>query len=263
MKNMPKQNGGFFIWKGERGSLEKESPPNTSMFFYELHLHTAETSRCGRSPAADMVKAYYDKGFSGIVVTDHFINGNSYANDPDGWDEKMDVYLRGYQAAKKAGDALGFPVYFGVEYTHLGGNGEDYLLLGLKPENLYKELRNCDKWSIEYLCDAVHALGGIVIRAHPYREAGYIRHPGIERPGLDIDAIEVFNAGNASDDYNRKAMELALREGKPWTAGSDTHHVDTTAAAYVGFEEKPKDYAALCRLIREGKAFVIYRPKNQ
>lgn len=100
MKNMPKQNGGFFIWKGEWGSLEKEIPPNTSMFFYELHLHTAETSRCGRSPAADMVKAYYDKGFSGIVVTDHFINGNSYANDPDGWDEKMDVYLRGYQAAK-------------------------------------------------------------------------------------------------------------------------------------------------------------------
>ncbi|MDO5327692.1 MAG: PHP-associated domain-containing protein [Clostridia bacterium] len=248
----------------ERGG-EKDGSfifPKDIMFYYELHLHTAETSRCGRSPAADMVKVYCEKGFSGIVITDHFINGNSYANDPAVWDEKMDVYLRGYNAAKTAGEKYGLPVYFGIEYTHLGGNGEDYLLLGLKPEYLYAELRDCDKWSIEYLCDTVHALGGIVIRAHPYREAGYIRHPGIERPGLDIDAIEVFNTGNASDEYNRKALELAMQEGKPWTAGSDTHHVDTTATAYVGFEEKPKDYAELCQFIRDGKAYVIYRPKK-
>ena len=231
------------------------------MYFYELHMHTAETSRCGRSPARDMVGAYAEKGFSGVVITDHFINGNSYANEPAEWKDKMDVYLRGYLAAKEAEAEFGIHVYFGVEYTHLGGNGEDYLLLGLKPEHLYKELKDCDRWSIEYLCDTVHSLGGIVIRAHPYREAGYIRIPGIERPGLPIDAIEVFNAGNGKDEFNRKAVELAMREGKPWTAGSDTHHVDTTATAFVGFEEDPKDYAALCDMIRSGKAFVVYRPK--
>ena len=55
------------------------------MYSYELHMHTAETSKCGRSSARDMVKAYYDKGFSGVVITDHFVNGNSYANDPETW----------------------------------------------------------------------------------------------------------------------------------------------------------------------------------
>ena len=231
------------------------------MYFYELHLHTAETSRCGRSPARDMVKEYADRGFSGIVVTDHFINGNSYAGEKETWKEKMDAYLLGYQAAKAAGDEMGLAVFFGVEYTHLGGNGEDYLLLGLKPEHLYNELKDCVKWSIEYLCDVVHSLGGIVIRAHPYREAGYIARPGIERPGLPIDAIEVFNAGNREDAFNAKAVELALREGKPWTAGSDTHSVNTAATGYVGFEHKPKDYAELCEFIRNGKAFVVYHPK--
>lgn len=232
------------------------------MYFYELHLHTAETSKCGQSPARDMVEAYARKGFSGIVVTDHFINGNSYARDPETWKEKMDVYLRGYYAAKAAGDEIGLKVYFGVEYTHMGGNGEDYLLLGLKPENLYHELENCDRWSIEYLCDAVHALGGIVIRAHPYREAGYIAHAGIERPGLNIDAIEVFNAGNRTEAYNEKALTLALNENKPWTAGSDTHHVNTAATAFVGFDAEPADYAELCEMIRQGKAYLIYRPKT-
>ncbi|MBR0219880.1 MAG: PHP domain-containing protein [Clostridia bacterium] len=231
------------------------------MYSYELHMHTAETSKCGRSPARDMVKAYYDKGFSGVVITDHFINGNSYANDPETWKEKMDVYLRGYRAAKEAGDELGISVYFGVEYTHLGGNGEDYLLLGLKPEHLYRELENCDKWSIEYLCDQVHALGGIVIRAHPYREAHYIRHPGIERPGLPIDAVEVFNAGNSQEIFNVKAQELALREGKPWTAGSDSHRTEDAGRAFVAFEEKPADYAELCDFIRRGKALVVYQQK--
>ena len=45
-------------------------------------------------------------------------------------------------------------------------------------------------------------------------------------------------------------------------AGSDTHQVETTATAYVAFEEKPRDYADLCRMIREGKAFLIHKQKN-
>ena len=232
------------------------------MYLYELHLHTAETSKCGRSPAKDMVEIYARKGFSGIVVTDHFINGNSYAREPEAWKDKMDVYLRGYRAAKAAGDRIGFRVYFGVEYTHMGGNGEDYLLLGLKPEHLYNELAYCDRWSIEYLCDVVHGLGGIVIRAHPYREAGYIAHAGIERPGLDVDAIEVFNAGNSKEEYNEKALAMALRENKPWTAGSDTHSIETAAQGFVGFDTDPKDYAELCDMIKQGKAYAIYQPRK-
>lgn len=231
------------------------------MFFYELHMHTKETSRCGQSPARDMVAAYREKGFSGVVITDHFLNGNSYANDPEEWNEKMDVFLRGYQAAKEAGDEMGLLVYFGLEYTHLGGNGEDYLVLGIRPEHLYRELKDCDKWSIEYLIQAVHGLGGIVIRAHPFRQAGYIGRAGIERPGLPVDAIEAFNGGNAEEAYNMQAYEYALREGKPITAGSDTHRVDTTATAYVAFEENPKDYAQLCDFIRDGKAYVVYKQK--
>ena len=157
------------------------------MYFYEIHCHTAETSKCGRSPARDMVRVYRDKGFSGLVITDHFLNGNSYANDPDTWDEKMAVFLRGYEAAREAGEELGLPVYFGLEYTHLGGNGEDYLILGLQPEDLYGGLRDCDKWSIEYLCSAVHGLGGIVIRAGHRRDRGVQlreRQRNLQPPGL-------------------------------------------------------------------------------
>lgn len=40
---------------------------------YETHMHTAEGSRCGRMPAAEMVRAYKKLGYTGVFVTDHFL----------------------------------------------------------------------------------------------------------------------------------------------------------------------------------------------
>ena len=232
------------------------------MNYYEIHCHTAETSRCGKSPARDMVRAHFEKGFSGVFITDHFVNGYSYSAFPDTWKEKMDAFLKGYWAAKEAGEELGIDVFFGFEYTNDGNNGEDYLVLGLKPEHLYTELTDCDQWTIEQLIDCVHALGGIVIRAHPYREDDYIAVSGIERPGLNIDAVEVFNSGNKQEIYNIKALSMALREGKPMVAGSDTHRVDTVAGSFIALEEKPRDDKALCEAIRAGKALIVHRPQK-
>ena len=230
------------------------------MFFYELHLHTAETSRCGNSSAKDMVRDYYERGFSGVVVTDHFVNGNSYSarwcEQNAAWHERMDIFLKGYKEALKEGRKLKFPVYFGWEYTYRG-TGEDYLILGTKPEHLYTEFEDCDRWTIDQLIDKVHELGGIVIRAHPYRIADYMKISCIERPGLNIDAVEAFNAGNGQESYNLRAVEFARNEHKPMTAGSDTHRTTNNAAYYVGFEEQPADDKDLCRQIKEGRA-VLY-----
>jgi len=232
------------------------------MYYYELHLHTAETSRCGRSPAKDMVRDYYERGFTGVVITDHFVNGNSYAarwcEKEASWKERMDIYLRGYYAALEEGKKLNFPVYFGWEYTYRG-TGEDYLILGTKPGQMYSDFVDCDRWTIEQLIDKVHMLGGIVIRAHPYRIADYMTISCIERPGLDIDAVEAFNAGNASEQYNLRAVDFAKKENKPMVAGSDTHHIMTNAAYYVGFEDKPADEQDLCRQIKEGLAVLYHR----
>lgn len=232
------------------------------MYFYEIHCHTAETSRCGQSSAYDMMAAYKEKGFTGVVVTDHFVNGYSRAAEPETWSEKMDVFVQGYRAAKKAGDEMGLKIYFGVEYTADRKNGEDYLLLGLREEMLYHELKDCDQWQMEHLIDVVHALGGIVIRAHPYREASYIQVPGIERPGLKIDAVEIFNGGNTQEIFNARALDMAIREGKPGVAGSDTHSVASTASNYIGFDTDPADYAALCAAIKNGDAAIVHKPRK-
>ncbi len=232
------------------------------MFCYEIHFHTKETSRCGQSSAYDMVKAYKDHGFTGIVVTDHFVNGNSFATDGKTWKEKMDLYLKGYHAAKKAGEELGIDIFLGWEFTYQCNNAEDHLTLGLDEDFLYNVAVDCDQWSIEKYAKAVHDAHGILIHAHPYRQAFYIKTDPIMRDGI-CDAIEVYNGGNPpGTDYDDKALAYAKEYGYPMVAGSDTHHVSTTHTGCIGFDEKPQSYRELCDFIVQGKAHVLRYEKK-
>lgn len=224
------------------------------MYYYELHMHTMETSRCACSLAADMVAAYQAKGFSGVVVSDHLMNVQSWARDEKDWNRRVEKQLAGYYAALKAGKRLGIDVFCGWELTYRD-NGEDYVTLGLSPKWLLAHPW-CETWEIERYRDEVHAAGGILIRAHPYRQAWYIHTPCVEREGI-ADAIEVFNGGNSTMAENDKARAYAQAHHMPMTGGSDAHHVDETARGYIGLAEKAESYAALCAAIREGRAQVI------
>lgn len=42
------------------------------LYKYELHCHTGCVSRCGRVEPEEIVKLYIEKGYDGIVVTDHY-----------------------------------------------------------------------------------------------------------------------------------------------------------------------------------------------
>ena len=48
-------------------------------YLTEMHLHTKETSNCGKMPAAETVESYISLGYNTIVVTDHF-STHTYTN---------------------------------------------------------------------------------------------------------------------------------------------------------------------------------------
>ena len=79
-------------------------------FRYELHCHTALSSLCASATAEQLVELYIANGYSGVFVTDHFLNGNTCVNRdlPDGsYEERIDAFARGYRAVKSAaGDKL-------------------------------------------------------------------------------------------------------------------------------------------------------------
>ena len=100
-------------------------------YLYDPHTHTAETSKCGHLPAADVVERYVKHGFSGLVVTDHlhpeYLSRIDTEHD---WQKAMDHYLSGYKASKKRGDELGFDVILGAE-LRFPQNDNDYLVYGI------------------------------------------------------------------------------------------------------------------------------------
>ncbi len=226
---------------------------------YETHLHTKQASACGRSSGEVYPQYYKDLGYSGIFITDHFFNGNSCIPPMDCWRDRVDAYCRGYELAKEAGDAIGFPVFFGIEANF---EGDEMLLYGIDKEWLYVNPEILS-YSRTRLYEEVHAAGGLVVQAHPFRERGYLNK--IHLDPETCDAMEGFNAGNPR--YQNLNAEMYCREkGIFMTAGSDLHLAGAlTGEEHYGMEfETPlasgKDYVQRI-LQREGTILVPKRER--
>ena len=227
-------------------------------YFYETHFHTAESSRCGKSAAADMVDACKAAGYTGIFVTDHHWGGNTRTDRNLPWEEWVDGFTAGYYAAKKRGDEIGLDVFFGWES---GFMGTEFLIYGLSPEwmKAHPEIRTAarpgwpeveDPLTPEKQYALIHAAGGMVIHAHPYREEPYI--PEIRLFPDFVDGVEAINAthsnpmskSHTSLEYNKRAWAYAKAHDLPVTAGSDIHSVNLFGGgmAFRRRLEGPQDY---------------------
>ena len=62
-----------------------------------------------------MARKYKEIGYTGLIVTDHFFNGNCAVPKDLPWKERIDMYYAGYEDAKAEGDKIGLQVFFGLE----------------------------------------------------------------------------------------------------------------------------------------------------
>lgn len=185
------------------------------MYRYETHCHATPCSACAHSSPQELVRAYKSAGYAGLVLTDHFIHGNTGVDRSLPWENRMRQYHQAYLEAKSLGDQMDFDVIFGLEHAY--GGGLEVLVYGIDLEFLlaHPELEAA---SLEEFAALVHSAGGILIQAHPYRYGGW-EVP--LRPEW-IDGIEIFNAGN-DPLKNRMALHKAQEIGCIMTSGADTH----------------------------------------
>ncbi len=216
------------------------------MYKYELHCHTSEVSACGKTEAKDMVEFYKSIGFSGIAITDHFFNGNCAVPKDLPWQERVELYCKGYENAKEHGDKIGIKVFFGIECSY-GGN--DLIAFGISKEWLL-ENEDCDKLRPDEFCDLVHKSGGFVIHAHPFREREYISM--IKLLPRKVDAVEIINSCN-NDFENNMANLYAQNYGLKITAGSDNHFGKLERIAAVETEKEAESICNIIDAIKENK----------
>ena len=185
---------------------------------YETHCHCSQCSGCGRSTSQEMVRAYHQAGYAGLVLTDHFILGNTAVDRSLPWEQQMRCYYNAYLDAKAAAEGLDFDVIFGIE--HFYGDGKEVLIYGVDLDFL---LANPDipVISLDEFVRRVHAYGGIVIQAHPYRDRPYV-NMAVQPRGDIVDGIEVHNICNNPGE-DRQALALARQKDYIITSGGDMH----------------------------------------
>lgn len=222
-------------------------------YLYETHLHTAEASACAYASGADYIDFYLERGYTGIIVTDHFLAGNTCISRALPWEEQVEQFCRGYEHARAAGEQKGLDVFFGME---AGFDGDEFLLYGITKEWM---LRHPDmpQWSRSRLFAEVDAIGGLVVQAHPFRERAYLSH--ILLYPRCCHAVEAVNCGN-EQPFDTRAAVYAAHWGLPMTGGSDAHSLSgpryygTTSMA---FAQKLNSIDEFVRAVRQNTGYCM------
>ena len=224
---------------------------------YETHLHTRFGSRCAGASGKDYIQPYLDAGYTGIFVTDHFFAGNCAVDQSLPWKEQVECFCRGYEDAKEEGDKRGLQVFFGWEQNF---TGDEYLIYGLDKAWLL-EHPEVKRWTRRQQLETVHACGGCVVQAHPFRDRDYLRAICLS-PDC-IDAVEVYNAANRIAN-NVHAYHYAKHLGLPMFGGSDIHSLKMIGN--LSGIEVPTPLTGpldLARRVREGAQITPLAPIQQ
>lgn len=235
--------------KAEDDRKTREEDLGRFIYKYETHVHTSETSACAYDKASDMVQAYKEAGYQGIIVTDHFFNGNTSVPTHLPWETRVELFCRGYENAKAEGDKCGLQVFFGWEY---GYNHTDLLTYGLDKDFLL-EHPDVLSWGVEEYGKQVHLHGGFITHAHPFREAFYISHARFF-PDV-VDAVEVINASHTNPVFNQKALQYAKEHNLLHMSGSDAHAVNQMFGGGVAFDRKMESVADIISTVRSGAEY--------
>ena len=181
---------------------------------FDLHCHTKEGSPDGKVSIFEYAAILKQKGFDGMLVTDH----NSYR-----------AYYKYLQSPEK--QIKDFYVLRGIEYDTID-HGHFLVIL---PEHIRLKLLESRGLRLKCLIKITHFFGGIIGPAHPYgakflslmrgKESKYKKYLS------QCDFIEAFNSSEYISN-NGNALELAKKWRFPCTGGSDSHKTDTIGEGY-------------------------------
>ena len=195
-----------------------------------------------------MVRRYKELGYTGIVIADHFIGGNTHVPDVAPWNERIDRYCEGYRAAKAEGDKIGFDVFFGFE---LSSYGNDFVVMNIGESWLKRNPDMCEIGLVPLL-QRLREAGAFVIHAHPFMMQTWI--PMIRLMPQWIDAVEVVNGGKTKT-VNDRALWYFKQYQKEFnlqkTASTDTHHADANFTG-ITLGRRVSDIKELIGEIRAG-----------
>lgn len=161
---------------------------------YDLHIHSKYSSDGVLEPQK-IVKIAMKRGLNGIAITDHnTIKGGLEAKK---YESEEFTVIVGSEIATEKGEIIG---------------------LFLSEEVKSRDLQNA--------IAEIKEQGGFVVLPHPFDE---LRHSAFHPTGEDvkfIDGVEGFNSRCVFQNYNKRAVEFAIKHNLTITSGSDAHFIN-------------------------------------
>lgn len=223
------------------------------MYKYEMHLHTAPVSACGRKSVRENLEFYKNLGYDGVFITNHFLDGNINIDRSLPYEEKINFYFSDYEDGVKIGSELNIKVFCGVEMTY---GGTDFLVFGIDKEwwLAHPEIMDMKKsGQLPLLMEN----GALIFQAHPFREARWIDH---FRLYPCVQGVEVINAGRP-DPQNQMAELYAAHYGKLRIAGTDNHlGADAKRLAGIYTDTPIESVEAFIAKMTDGQVDIFLEP---
>jgi len=206
------------------------------MFKFDMHCHTKEGSMDGKVPIVEFAGILKEKGYRGMLVSDH----NSY---------------KGYRAWRDSDEKVkDFVVLKGIEYDTIDAGH----VLVIMPRGVKLKILELRGLPVALLIDIVHKNGGVLGPAHPCGERYLSLVNTLKmRKQLHVmdkfDFVEAFNACE-DEESNADAAKLAQVYHKPGFGGSDAHREDCIGMAYTEFAEPISSEDDLIAYLKSGQA---------
>ena len=219
------------------------------MFKCDAHVHTFESSICGKIPAKELVKIYSEKGYSTIFITDH-IDWRRFDENKVSFKKYVENSLVGYEVAKTEGDKIGLIVLWATEIM-LRESFNHYLVYGIKPCDIYEKEDLFDLSTLEFY-NYMKSKGGFIVQAHPYRDEECF-------PTKDyLDAFEVYNSHPRHRNHNDDAKSYATEHKLIVTAGSDTHQIPDVGLSGIITKTKIESASDYINAVKTKNLKIIY-----
>ena len=220
---------------------------------YQIHTHTAPCSKCATMTPAELIGSLIAGGYSGCVLTNHFLKGNSGIDRNLPWNEFVACYEKDYVECKKAAEGYDLDIIFGIEEQLF--DGLEILCYGITPQFLYDNPQ-LTEFSLKVWSAALHNFGALCIQAHPFRHRGYIPNPRL-LPTEYIDGIEVFNFSNKPEENELAANAASKYPDWILVSGADAHSGDLVCCAGIEAETRITNEKVLADVLNSGKYKLI------
>jgi predicted metal-dependent phosphoesterase TrpH len=205
----------------------------------DLHIHTCRYSGCSNIDPVEALRTAAQGGLNVIALTEHGIR----------WpDEELSKLIDDSGVE----DLLVIPGQEAACYSHLGVFQGEFLVYG------YPKSLGSNK-SARQLIEMVHAEGGVVVAAHPFKKAqqgeGFYGSGHLTEK-LDVDGLEVDQP--SYDEESRRLAKTVMTAMNITDIGcSDAHDLCEIGRCRSIFQDRIDSVEALCQAIRNGRAEAI------